>query len=1691
MREIHQYSVLASENPTQQADFMARYPTVAKVVDDFEGNHLRIIQDVGDDEFETEDKIREEFDRLRFAVVGRYEKLARAARKADPPAPSSASRSAIRLPKLALPQFSGDLALWPTFIALFDAAVHNNLDVTVIEKFQHLLTSLSGEALGVVKHLPLTVENYPIAYDALQARYSDKRELAKQYWRAVVHAEPLVGDTPASLRALLDGFTENTRALGMLGYPVKAWDFMLYNHLLEKLTPTLREKFEASHMSVDSPSFDQLVQYLSSYCSVLTSVAGPSAQSGKSKPSTPAKKGAATTSLVTRNAACVKCGEQHLLAKCAGFLQLSARERHDLARDKGLCLNCLRSGHNLKTCPSSWTCRSCKSKHHSLLHFEQANTVSPATVPSIASGASESAPSTIVENKPIVSMASVSNSVVLLSTVRAEALDVRGNAFPVRMLLDSASQANFITESCLRRGGFARTRHSVAVLGVNETKAATTRGLTSLVIRVKNRGDLRFPIEATVLPRITSPLPNHRVDSKDWSHLTGLPLADPEYHLPGSIDILLGADSFVSVLRDGRRTGRAGEPDAFNTAFGWVLMGAVSPALQVQPLHTFATTLESIDAAVEQFWRLEDVPEHPPRSEEDQRCIEFFERTTYRDHSGRFVVSYPFASGLPTFVDSRPIAVNRLRALERRFKSNLDFRQSYNAFMQDYLDSGHMTIASEAAPPDGRVYYLPHHGVHKLDSTTTKLRVVFDASAKCPNGLSLNDTILSGPKLQPDIVAVLLRFRAKLVALTADVKQMFRQIWITPEHRDYQRIVWRFSESDPILDYLLNTVTFGNTASPFLAIYCLLQLARENRERYPLVYTTLLESLYVDDVVASVRSVGQAVALRDQLLELFRGAGFELRKWASSHSEALEGLDPSICSDAMLSFESADDQVLKVLGLRWHSQSDTFGFQINPLNRNCTKRTILSEVARVFDPLGFLTPLTFTAKCLIQRLWTLKLEWDDEPPLEVRRQWERYQSEFDALTALRIPRTFPVGDNIRYELHGFCDASELGYGAVIYLRVVAPSESKRLLLCAKSKVAPLRAVSLPRLELCAALLLADLTAYVRQVLRGHTVIDTERAWSDSTVALCWIRSSPHRWKTFVRNRVARIQERIPIAAWGHVPTDQNPADHCSRGLFPRDLVASSMWWEGPEWLTDFETHVEPVLSEESLPREEERITSLVSLDPPGSLLALLDRFSSLDKICRIVAYVSRFLSRSRARPAPATLAVDQHESHSALLTLIKLVQQDSFEEEIDRLGHRKGLPKPFLKLAPFLDPTGLLRVGGRLIHSGLAYETKHPILLPNKHRLTDLIIEREHRANLHPGRRTLQYLLAQQFWILGVHRAIRRVLSACYRCFRANPRPSQPLMAELPVDRVSQVKPFSVSGVDFAGPFTLVTRRARGVSSFKAYVCLFVCFAVKAVHLEAALSLTTESFLAALRRFVARRGRCSLLYSDCGTNFVGASRELAAHMRGAAERERIRWSFNPPSAPHFGGLWESGVKSFKTHLRRVVGEQILTLEEFATVLAQIESVLNSRPLCPVSTDPLDLEVLSPGHFLTMEPLVAIPSPDLTPLPVNHLGRWQLIQRIHQDFWRRWHHEYLCTLQQRPKWWTSANPLAVGSLVLIREENASPLQWKRGRVESLHPGRDGVPRVATVRVTGGSIVRPLVKLCPLPMGTLLQATNPDP
>ena len=845
-------------------------------------------------------------------------------------------------------------------------------------------------------------------------------------------------------------------------------------------------------------------------------------------------------------------------------------------------------------------------------------------------------------------------------------------------------------------------------------------------------------------------------------------------------------------------------------------------------------------------------------------------------------------------------------------------------------------------------------------------------------------------------------------------------------------------------------------------------------------------ALYVDDIVISVDSEEEARALRDQLDILLAQAGFPLRKWASSHSSVLDDIAVEARSASMLTFDSETDIFLKVLGLHWCAHSDCFSFQVRPLDRGCSKRIILSELARIFDPLGFLAPLTFAAKLLIQQLWVLGLDWDETPPPEICNQWKRYQLELPELSSIRISRSLSLDSHCRLELHGFCDASERGYGAVVYLRTVSSGEARVQMLIAKSKVAPLKSQSLPRLELCAALLLSKLLSYLEEVLKPALSLDAIFAWSDSMVTLAWIRSSPHKLETFVRNRVARIQECTAAVSWGHVGTKSNPADHCSRGLFPLELLVCRQWWAGPDWLIDFQPPSEP--DSNSLDSIEERVNSSVTLlttHMEPSFSKLFSRYSSLGKICRIVAYCLRFVYRTRRMSVSASLVVDRLEEHDALMKLVKVVQGVSFENDILHLQKQKRVSVELRKLAPFIDSHGLLRVGGRLENSHLSYEAKHPALLPGRHRLTRLLIERVHRENLHPGRRTLQYLLMQNFWIVGAQRAIKRVLSNCYRCFRAHPRALQPIMADLPSERVRPAKPFSITGVDFAGPFSITPVKSRGVKTFKAYVSLFVCFTTKAVHLELVFSLTTEAFLAALRRFISRRGRCSQLYSDCGTNFVGASRELIKHMVFASEIERISWSFNPPSAPHFGGLWEAGVKSFKTHLARVVGEQVLSVEEFSTLLAQIEAILNSRPLCPLSGDPSDLSVLSPGHFLTCEPLVSLPSPDLSLISVNRLDRWQLLQRMQQDFWKRWQQEYLLSLQQRGKWSRGIGDLLKGELVLLKEASAPPLRWRLGRVVELHPGRDGVLRVATVRTAEGLLTRPCVKLCPLPRDNSLE------
>ncbi|XP_050312840.1 uncharacterized protein LOC126747925 [Anthonomus grandis grandis] len=493
----------------------------------------------------------------------------------------------------------------------------------------------------------------------------------------------------------------------------------------------------------------------------------------------------------------------------------------------------------------------------------------------------------------------------------------------------------------------------------------------------------------------------------------------------------------------------------------------------------------------------------------------------------------------------------------------------------------------------------------------------------------------------------------------------------------------------------------------------------------------------------------------------------------------------------------------------------------------------------------------------------------------------------------------------------------------------------------------------------------------------------------------------------------------------------------------------------------------------------------------ASSFDLLERFSTLTKLQRVTAYCYRFFKNCR-EPCKGKRKIGHLETVElklALSKLVSMVQKCEFPREYNDLKNLKNIsPKSkLLKLNPYLDQDGLIRVGGRLKHSDFNYEKRHPAILPGRHVLSKLIVTYEHIRLLHAGPQLLLASVRDRFWPTSGRNLAKQVVKQCTRCFRFNATSASHIMGNLPDFRVTQNRPFYNVGVDYCGPLLIKDRSTRNYKTSKAWVCLFVCLSVKAIHLELVSSLSTEAFIATLRRFFSRRGISANIYSDHGSNFVRAKNEISNFLfknqnalKSEFSQENIQFHFIPPHSPHFGGIWEAGVKSSKYHIKRVLNQTPLTFEEFSTVLTQIEACLNSRPLYLYSEDPNDPQPITPGHFLVGQRLTALPSHYYLDIKDNGLTKLQRLQKIVQGFWKRWSKEFISELQQRSKWKTNCKDLLKpGVVVLIKEDGVPPLKWKLGLVQAVHPGSDGVVRTATIKTASTVIKRPAVKLCVLP------------
>lgn len=500
-----------------------------------------------------------------------------------------------------------------------------------------------------------------------------------------------------------------------------------------------------------------------------------------------------------------------------------------------------------------------------------------------------------------------------------------------------------------------------------------------------------------------------------------------------------------------------------------------------------------------------------------------------------------------------------------------------------------------------------------------------------------------------------------------------------------------------------------------------------------------------------------------------------------------------------------------------------------------------------------------------------------------------------------------------------------------------------------------------------------------------------------------------------------------------------------------------------------------------------------SMAKQHQLWELLYRYSSLTRLLRITAHCQRCCAILKGIPQ-SSLATPLTPADLELSRLywIRSVQAAYFSSKLTVISSGAHLSRshPLAKFTAFIDHSGILRIGGRLRHSQLDPECKHPAILPRDSYLSQLIISDAHLRTLHGGTQVTLTYLRQAYWIVGGRAPVRSHILRCVRCTRQRGVRAQQLMGQLPLSRITPSRPFLNTGVDYAGPLTLKTWRGRGAKCHKGWLAIFVCFSTSAVHLEAMTDYSTEGFIAAYRRLTGRRGICQTLFSDCGTNFLGADTSLKRLFNSGSKEfselaqllahDGTTWVFNPPAAPHFGGKWEAAVKSVKYHLRRTIGETALTYEELTTLLVQIEAVLNSRSLCPLSDDPEDLVALTPGHFIIGTAPTTIPEPSLTSVPITRLSRWQLIQQQLQHFWSRWSAECLQRQLAISKWHHSSTQIKVGTLVLLTDERFPPSKWPLARVTELHLGSDGLCRMVTLKTATTELKRPITKLAVLPV-----------
>jgi len=1312
---------------------------------------------------------------------------------------SSVARASVRLPKLNLRNFDGKPENWSEFWDTFNNAVHENDSISNTQKMTYLKTLVSGTAAQSIAGFKTTSENYTAALQLLRERYENKHLQISLHMNNLLETPPIKEITRVEeLRTLYNTIETQMRSLANLDIDDSMYGPFLIPVLQRKIPNELNLIFSRNFHSKDSWDIKELleqfkIELMAREKSVIQS------EEETCPPFTAASlvsgNGArAQNPEYERKLSCIFCGKSHRSQHCK--LVTDSKSRKSILMEKGRCFRCLQSGHLSRNCSSKIKCFNCGRSHHqAVCEGEQPN-------------------KTTEKATHTMHTSSYSPASVLLQTAQADLISRNNNILRARILFDTGSQLSYISKELRHRLNLKTIeRKEIFIKAFGSISSKET--LEKVTVKIKTLdGNIR-EIDCFVKD-ICHPLTaqNTTLTADNYPHLRKLRLADPNQG-NCNIDILIGSDNYWSFMTNEIVRGASPQsPIAIRSTLGFILSGPTSvkdssSSSTVLTSHILKCEAEFIEpnevltSHLDRFWTLETLDPDQDADTEPDICKDFRENLNFDWEQGKYRVSLPFKDNHDLLPDNYSNCVKRLKSLQKRFSKDNDLLQNYHKIVKDQLDSGVIEpVPDSEVKPVGQVHYLPHRPVIRYDRSTTKIRMVFDASSKS-NGTSLNGCLHPGPSLTESLFGVLLRFRLFKFVFTADIEKAFLRILLAEENKDFVRFLWYQDcpdlnnnniESIPVQIYRLCCVLFGVNSSPFLLSATLIEHFEQLPDKD--FVRKVLKSFHVDDLISGGDTEPETLQLYQDTKEHLSIASFNLRKFLSNS----DNLNVTVHGT-----EHSFDPMSKVLGLFWDRCDDCIQFHFDYLYRIAfeipSKRELLSFMASIYDPLGLLNPFIVRLKILFQKICISKITWDCKIDDILLKDWKAIRDDFLHCDVIRFDRwvhTLKVVE--RVEIHGFSDASLQAYGACVYLKVQSHGEVFVSLLTAKSRIAPSKSTTIPKLELMGALLLAKLVRRVSEELSPFCNIDDCFCWVDSMVSLHWICDVSKSYQAFVQRRVDQIRSIVPPDHWFHVDTKSNPADILSRGVSLSQLVKENLWRHGPKFISSLECYNEFSLSNKLVTNSTTVAVAtqevLVPVIPDSSINVFevvdISRFNNIDKLIRVVAYVQRFIKNLKKNHPRLSSNLSVNELLVSTDLLVSSCQRDIITSaNFNQLQQNLRL---------YADEKGLLRCRGRIENATLPFDTKFPLFIP-KCKFAVLLIRAAHENVKHNGLKETINELRTRYWIPKARTFVKSVIRECHLCKRMESKPyCYPPSPALPSSRVTVQPPFTHSAIDYAGP---------------------------------------------------------------------------------------------------------------------------------------------------------------------------------------------------------------------------------------------------------------------------------------------------